>query len=372
VLDTFSQIFIHVAMGLYVVAFIAFALDLARRSARATIPGAVRSAASRRAAPAEDLVFVEAGGAQNDVASGSGVAAAGQATAVATAVAPVATSTGGGGGGTGPVARLTSRVEDGTHHGRVKSTSLRVAMVVTIIAWALHLCADVLRGLAAGRVPWANMWEFSMTATLIIVGIFLVVNLWSDLRYLGTFVLGFVCLVLMLATTVYYVPVVPLPPALQSYWLVIHILVAMLGTSFFALSFGLSVAQLLQVRREHRVQQEMPTNLRFLGTLPGSGTLENLAYRVTIVGFICWTFTLIAGAIWAEKAWGAYWTWDTKEVWTFIVWVIYAGYIHARATRGWRGTRSSWLAIIGFSAVMFNFGVVNVFFHGLHSYSGLS
>ncbi|WP_460581283.1 c-type cytochrome biogenesis protein CcsB [Humibacter ginsengisoli] len=359
-------------MGLYVVAFIAFALDLARRSARATIPGAVRSAASRRAAPAEDLVFVEAGGAQSDVASGSGVAAAGQATAVATAVAPVATSTGGGGGGTGPVARLTSRLEDGTHHGRVKSTSLRVAMVVTIIAWALHLCADVLRGLAAGRVPWANMWEFSMTATLIIVGIFLVVNLWSDLRYLGTFVLGFVCLVLMLATTVYYVPVVPLPPALQSYWLVIHILVAMLGTSFFALSFGLSVAQLLQVRREHRVQQEMPTNLRFLGTLPGSGTLENLAYRVTIVGFICWTFTLIAGAIWAEKAWGAYWTWDTKEVWTFIVWVIYAGYIHARATRGWRGTRSSWLAIIGFSAVMFNFGVVNVFFHGLHSYSGLS
>ncbi|GAB3611209.1 c-type cytochrome biogenesis protein CcsB [Humibacter ginsengiterrae] len=371
-LDTFSQIFIHVAMGLYVVAFIAFALDLARRSARATIPGAVRSAASRRAAPAEDLVFVEAGGAQSDVASGSGVAAAGQATAVATAVAPVATSTGGGGGGTGPVARLTSRLEDDTHHGRVKSTSLRVAMVVTIIAWALHLCADVLRGLAAGRVPWANMWEFSMTATLIIVGIFLVVNLWSDLRYLGTFVLGFVCLVLMLATTVYYVPVVPLPPALQSYWLVIHILVAMLGTSFFALSFGLSVAQLLQVRREHRVQQEMPTNLRFLGTLPGSGTLENLAYRVTIVGFICWTFTLIAGAIWAEKAWGAYWTWDTKEVWTFIVWVIYAGYIHARATRGWRGTRSSWLAIIGFSAVMFNFGVVNVFFHGLHSYSGLS
>lgn len=371
-LDTFSQIFIHVAMGLYVVAFIAFALDLARRSARATIPGAVRSAASRRAAPAEDLVFVEAGGAQSDVASGSGVAAAGQATAVATAVAPVATSTGGGGGGTGPVARLTSRLEDHTHHGRVKSTSLRVAMVVTIIAWALHLCADVLRGLAAGRVPWANMWEFSMTATLIIVGIFLVVNLWSDLRYLGTFVLGFVCLVLMLATTVYYVPVVPLPPALQSYWLVIHILVAMLGTSFFALSFGLSVAQLLQVRREHRVQQEMPTNLRFLGTLPGSGTLENLAYRVTIVGFICWTFTLIAGAIWAEKAWGAYWTWDTKEVWTFIVWVIYAGYIHARATRGWRGTRSSWLAIIGFSAVMFNFGVVNVFFHGLHSYSGLS
>ncbi|WP_460520933.1 c-type cytochrome biogenesis protein CcsB [Humibacter antri] len=359
-------------MGLYVIAFIAFALDLARRSARATIPGEVRSAASRRSAPTEDLVFVEAGGVQSDTAAVAGSGASGQATATAVAVAPPAIGAGGGRGGTGAGTRLTSGLEDDTRHGRVKSTSLRVAMVVTMIAWALHLCADVLRGLAAGRVPWANMWEFSMTATLIIVGIFLVVNLWSDLRYLGTFVLGFVCLVLMLATTVYYVPVVPLPPALQSYWLVIHIMVAMLGTSFFALSFGLSVAQLLQVRREHRVQLEQPTNLRFLGTLPGSSTLENLAYRVTIVGFICWTFTLIAGAIWAEKAWGAYWTWDTKEVWTFIVWVIYAGYIHARATRGWRGTRSSWLAIIGFSAVMFNFGVVNVFFHGLHSYSGLS
>jgi hypothetical protein len=95
------------------------------------------------------------------------------------------------------------------------------------------------------------------------------------------------------------------------------------------------------------------------------------AFALTIVGFIAWTFTLIAGAIWAEKAWGRYWGWDTKEVWTFIIWVIYAGYIHARATRGWRGSRSAWLAIIGFAAVLFNFGIVNVFFHGLHAYSGL-
>ncbi|ERK72426.1 cytochrome c assembly protein, partial [Leifsonia aquatica ATCC 14665] len=92
---------------------------------------------------------------------------------------------------------------------------------------------------------------------------------------------------------------------------------------------------------------------------------------INIVGFIAWTFTLIAGAIWAEKAWGRYWGWDTKEVWTFVIWVIYAGYIHARATRGWRGSRSAWLAIIGFAAVMFNFGIVNVFFKGLHTYSGL-
>ena len=96
-----------------------------------------------------------------------------------------------------------------------------------------------------------------------------------------------------------------------------------------------------------------------------------MAYRVNVIGFVFWTFTLIAGAIWAERAWGRYWGWDTKEVWTFIIWTIFAGYIHARATRGWRGSRSAWLAIIGFTAVLFNFTIVNLFFKGLHAYSGL-
>ena len=108
-----------------------------------------------------------------------------------------------------------------------------------------------------------------------------------------------------------------------------------------------------------------------LSALPGSERLEDLAFRVNVVGFILWTFTLVAGAIWAEAAWGRYWGWDTKEVWTFIIWVVYAGYLHARGTKGWRGTPSAWLSIVGFATVMFNFGVVNVFFKGLHSYSGL-
>ena len=125
--------------------------------------------------------------------------------------------------------------------------------------------------------------------------------------------------------------------------------------------------QLIQSRRE----ANKFAGLKFLDTVPGSVALENLAYRVIVVGFVFWTFTLMAGAIWAEHAWGRYWGWDTKEVWTFIIWTIFAGYIHARATRGWRGSRSAWLAIIGFSAVMFNFTIVNLFFKGLHAYSGL-
>lgn len=143
--------------------------------------------------------------------------------------------------------------------------------------------------------------------------------------------------------------------------------VASLGTAFFAIGAALSVVQLLQARRG----AGKAPGLRFLVRIPDAEQLENMAYRVTVVGFVFWTFTLIAGAVWAERAWGRYWGWDTKEVWTFIIWTIFAGYIHARATRGWRGSRSAWLAISGFVAVVFNFTIVNLCFKGLHAYSGL-
>ncbi len=150
--------------------------------------------------------------------------------------------------------------------------------------------------------------------------------------------------------------------------------VASLATALFAIACGLAVTQLMQTRRERRADATSARNggPRFLATLPTADALESLAYRFVIVGFVFWTFTLIAGAIWANDSWGRYWGFDTKEVWTFVIWVLYAGYIHARATRGWRGTRSAWLCITGFATVLFNFTVVNMFFKGLHAYSGLS
>lgn len=247
----------------------------------------------------------------------------------------------------------------------------RIAMSLTVLGFILQFVATMLRGFAASRVPWANMYEFAMTGTLVIVAVFLIVNLKWDMKFLGAFITGLVLLLLGLAATRYYVEVVPLPPALQSYWLVIHVFVATLATGFFALGFALSLMQLLQTKRENAVAAGEKTRLAFLSRLPDSVQLENYAYRLIIIGFVMWTFTLIAGAIWAEKAWGRYWGWDTKEVWTFIIWTVYAGYIHARSTRGWRGTRSAWLAIVGFAAVIFNFTVVNIFFKGLHAYSGL-
>jgi cytochrome c-type biogenesis protein CcsB len=316
-LASYSLLAVYSAMAIYAIAFIMFTLDLARRSA----PAPVRLEES----------------------------------ASVTAKA----------GSTKLLERLAT---DAPAESQPKGPRyLRVAMALTALAWVLQVSGAVLRGVAAGRVPWANMFEFTLTATAIIIGVFLAVQLWQDLRFLGAFVTGFVLLALGIASTNFYVDVVPLPPALQSAWLVIHVFVASLGTGFFALGAALSIVQLMQARRA----AGKAVKLRFLDTLPTADKLENLAYRVIVVGFMFWTFTLIAGAIWAEHAWGRYWGWDTKEVWTFIIWTIFAGYIHARATRGWRGSRSATLAIIGFSAVVFNFTIVNLFFKGLHAYSGL-
>ena len=326
-LNELSVLSLYSAMAVYALAFIAFSIDLAKRSS------------------AVDAADVETAKAEAGEAVGSA-------------------------GGTTTLTRISARIANdaATPYGR--SAILRVGVSLTVLAWGLQLVATVLRGIAAQRVPWANMYEFSMTGTLLIVAVYLILLTRVDLRFLGTFITGLVVILLGIAQQ-YYVEVAPLPPALQSVWLVIHVFVASLATGFFALGFALSFVQLLQSRREERVGADKPGRLKFLKTLPSAVTLENLAYRTNIVGFILWTFTLMAGSVWAERAWGRYWGWDTKEVWTFIIWVIYAGYIHARATRGWRGSRSAWLAIIGFAAVMFNFGIVNVFFKGLHAYSGL-
>jgi cytochrome c-type biogenesis protein CcsB len=145
-----------------------------------------------------------------------------------------------------------------------------------------------------------------------------------------------------------------------------------MSASLFTLTFAMSALQLLQSHRQKTLAAGGVDRLGFMRLVPNALSLENLSYRINTVGFVGWTFTLMFGAIWAEKAWGRFWGWDTKEVWTFVIWVVYAGYLHARATRGWTGTRAAWLSIAGYLCVIFNFTVVNVFFNGLHSYSGLS
>jgi cytochrome c-type biogenesis protein CcsB len=357
-LDEISILSVYSAMAVYAMAFIAYAIDLARRGAAAAkaADASAEAELAGEVAAAERVGVLQTAGAARVTQSSNGVGGA----VAGDAAAP-----------------RRSRWQRATDHGATvdygRSPVLRVAVALTVIAWLLHLTGDILRGVAAGRVPWANMYEFALTGTLLVTTVYLIVLVFAkqDLRFLGTFITGLVLVLLGVATVNFYVSVIPLPPALQSAWLIIHVFVATASVGFFALGFALSVVQLMQSRREALIATADSVKKSFLATLPDATSLENLAYRLNIIGFIFWTFTLIAGAIWAEKAWGRYWGWDTKEVWTFIIWVVYAGYIHARATRGWRGSRSAWLAIIGFSTVLFNFTVVNLFFKGLHAYSGL-
>lgn len=369
-LDEVSVLLVWTAIAIYALAFVAYAFDLSRRSALAVT---AQDAAAKR-----ELVGAAVGAARADGPSrGAGATASAGAPSGADASAPA---------------------------GKPRLVWARIGTSLTVLAFLFHVAGDVTRGIAAERVPWANMYEFSLTGTMLIVAVYLAVLFRYDLRFLGAFITGLVVLLLGGASLpfTFYVEVVPLMDPLKSVWLVIHVFVASLGTAFFALAFGLSVLQLMQARRERRLAavatsaesyapasaasgtaapepaaeaapaKKAKTGPRFLRTLPTADTLESLAYRFAIIGFIFWTFTLIAGSIWANDAWGRYWGFDTKEVWTFVIWVLYAGYIHARATRGWRGTRSAWLAIVGFAAVMFNFTIVNMFFKGLHAYSGLS
>jgi cytochrome c-type biogenesis protein CcsB len=376
-LDEISIILVYSAMAVYALAFISYAIDLARRSAAATKAVDEADVAAVVGAPA--AAAVGASGASGSSGTDARIASVPESTGPVAVERPGATT--GKSDVAGAVQATPAAAQRGASLRRAqggavtygRSPSLRVGVALTVVAWILHLSADVLRGFAAGRVPWANMYEFALTGTLVIVSVYLLVLVVAkhDLRFLGTFITGLVLVLLGIATVNFYVSVVPLPPALQSAWLVIHVFVATSAVGFLALGFALSVVQLLQSRRESIAASAKAVKQSFLATLPDSATLENLAYRVIIIGFILWTFTLMAGAIWASAAWGRYWGWDTKEVWTFIIWVVYAGYIHARATRGWRGSRSAWLAIIGFSTVLFNFTIVNLFFKGLHAYSGL-
>ena len=277
-------------------------------------------------------------------------------------------------GSNGSVAVL-ERDSDETVEDKSKSLVVleRVSLALSILGTLILAASVMMRGIAASRVPWSNLYEYSITGALILMMIYFISIKSQEVRMMGTFVVGFVLLVLGTAVSVFYVEVVSLMPALQSYWLVIHVLVALLATGFFSLAAALSAAYLLKTANwvENAKGKGTQNFKRIMGIFPSKETLERLAYRFNISGFILWSFTLIAGAIWAERAWHRYWGWDTKEVWTFIIWAIYAGYLHANATRGWTGKRAVWLGVIGFAAVVFNFTIVNMFFTGLHTYSGL-
>lgn len=248
----------------------------------------------------------------------------------------------------------------------------RIAVTLTVIGWIAHVGSVTARGLSENRVPWGNMYEFSSMIGLISITIFLGMLSRYRVRYLGAFVLVPVVLYMGLAGTVLYSPSGPLVPALDSYWLQIHVVAAMLSSAIFIVGAVVTVLFLLRERYDRRVAAGHDPITAGVGRLlPPAPALDTLAYRIIAFGFPVWTFAIIAGAIWAEAAWGRYWGWDPKETWSFITWVIYAGYLHARATAGWRGRRAATIALVAFVCLAIDYYAVNLWITGLHSYAGL-
>jgi len=295
---------------------------------------------------------------------------------------------------TGPVSKsaLSGRAATAAYDSGAKHASdakaikaLGIARSATLVGAMLHAVGVATRWIEAGHVPWSTMYEYTISGSLVAIVVFLIVQRRRDVTYLGAGVSGLVTIALGLGLTVLYEDATGLQPALQSFWLVIHVSIATIATGIFGVGFIATALQLLRDYRQSEPREVTNAFLkffhdpgvrtikgktfRFLEVVPTPKKLEALAFRLNAVGFVLWTFTVMAGAIWAEHAWGRYWGWDPKEIWSFVIWVIYAAYLHARTTQGWAGRRSAYLAVAGFVTVIMNFTIVNLVFQGLHSYA---
>jgi cytochrome c-type biogenesis protein CcsB len=242
----------------------------------------------------------------------------------------------------------------------------RIGTAMMILAQIFLTAGVIIRGLSAHRAPWGNMYEFSITGAMAFSGAYLFALIKYKLRWLGLPVSIAVLLTLGTAVTLLYRPSAPLVPALKSTWLIIHVSAAIASGGVFLLANAIAATYLILDRMESRGGRN-----EWAKKLPSLEYLDQLSYRLVAFVFPLWTFAVIAGAIWAESAWGRYWGWDPKETWAFITWIAYAAYLHARVTIGWRGRRAAWLCLFAGSTFLFNYVYVNVWGTGRHTYSGL-
>jgi cytochrome c-type biogenesis protein CcsB len=249
---------------------------------------------------------------------------------------------------------------------------VRLAFTLTCIGLAAHVTAILSRGLSEHRVPWGNMYEFITAITCMVVAVLVVMAVRYHAYYISLFVLVPVVFALGLAVSVTYTPAGALVPALQSYWIAIHVTAMIIATGLYTVGAVVTVMYLAVDRHQRRAAAGLPSAIGgIVERLPKSVVLDRLSYRSILFAFPVWTFGIMAGAIWADQAWGRYWGWDPKETWSFITWVVYAGFLHARATGGWRGRRAAYIQLVGFGCLMFNLIGVNLWVTGLHSYAGL-
>jgi cytochrome c-type biogenesis protein CcsB len=350
-----SNAFMITALVIYSFAVVAFAGDFAFARPK-------RTAAAAGAQQTQDRAVT--------------LAAVGAASAPAAADAPPAGrgAAAGDTAGAGPAATPDSMPELALSWPaaiRKAGRWVQVAVTFSFLGVLAQTTAVVTRGLAVHRAPWGNMYEF-VTALTCVAAIFF---LYAMIRYrtwtLGVFVMGSVVVALGLAETLIYTAAGELVPALQSYWLDIHVTAMTLATGIFFVAAVLGVVYLWVDRNDRRVAAGRAPANGVARRLPSLEQLDRLTYRTVVFGFPVWTFGVIAGGIWADQAWGRYWGWDPVETWAFITWVLYAAFLHARATAGWRGRRAHYIQLLGFASLMFNILVVQVFITGLHSYAGV-
>ncbi len=235
-------------------------------------------------------------------------------------------------------------------------------MLFAIIGFILHTVNVILRYIISGHIPISNMHEATSFFTWSILLLFFIIELRYRVGLLGSFIMPGV-FILMLSSSILPREIKPLTPVLQSYWLGIHTTLAFIGDAAFAMACGIGIMYLIQ---EHFVKKKRLGDL--FHRLPSLEILDEVNYRMITIGFPLLTLAIITGAMWAESAWGSYWRWDPKEVWSLITWIIYALIIHVRHTAGWRGRKAASLSIIGFISVLFTFFGVNFLLKGLHGF----
>ncbi|MFC4058681.1 c-type cytochrome biogenesis protein CcsB [Planomonospora corallina] len=346
-LAALSDQLILVTVLLYALAMIGYALDLA--FGRASSRAAGRADASAEAAPGTEPALA-AVGAPTAVTGQAGGQASGE-------------DAGDTGGGTAAPAGSAAAEDgagsaEGAEGGAPSGWVLKAGAAATVLSW-IGLVANagslVTRGLAASRWPWGNLYEFMVAMCLAAVGAFLLMQLRYPVRFLGSFITGAAGLGLGYAVHSWHVETAPAMVALNSYWIAIHVSAAVLASGLFIVAGACGVIYLIR----HEAADHLPTRQE----------LERVAHRAIVIGFPIWTFAVIAGALWADKAWGRYWGWDPKEIWAFITWIVYAGYLHARATAGWKGRSAMIVQLVAFACLLFNLIGVNLFIDGLHSYA---
>jgi cytochrome c-type biogenesis protein CcsB len=248
----------------------------------------------------------------------------------------------------------------------MKEKGARVGRMFLLVGTILHAAGFVARYFAAGYTPITNLFESLSFFAMAIVVVFRVVELRYNLRILGSFIAPLAFVFSIFAA---FLPgeVARLAPALNSYWLPVHVILLFVGDAVFAIAFGAGIMYLLQ---EKEVKKKRMGAI--FKRLPSLDVLDDINYRCLTIGFPLLTLGIITGSIWAEYAWGSYWSWDPKETWSLITWLLYAALLHGRLTVGWRGRKAAILAIVGFCAVLFTFLGVNLLLPGLHTYSNLS